>query len=173
MPLLLHYMAPGRQCRARILDSGSAPSAHRRNWCRRKRSANGPRMATGHTGAVLCDRRTRASKCWLVWRTRLFRATKAARDCYSHGNRCAGRRCRVWRVTVDVFTMVLIGEVAGLAVGMASARYITALLFQVRATDLAMVALPSLSIFNTALLAALPAVIRAVRCDPVSILRAE
>jgi putative ABC transport system permease protein len=76
-------------------------------------------------------------------------------------------------VTVDVFTMVLIGEVAGLAVGMASARYITALLFQVRATDLAMVALPSLSIFNTALLAALPAVIRAVRCDPVSILRAE
>jgi predicted permease len=77
------------------------------------------------------------------------------------------------RVTVDVFAMVLVGGVGGLALGMASARYIESLLYQVRPTDLAMLGLPSLTILVAALLAALPAVIRAVRIDPVRILRSE
>jgi len=77
------------------------------------------------------------------------------------------------RVTVDVFSMVLVGALAGLALGMASARSIEALLYQVKATDLRMLVLPSLTIFVVALLAALPAVIRAVRIDPVTMLRAE
>ena len=38
-------------------------------------------------------------------------------------------------VTVDVFSMVLIGAVAGLVLGMASARYVEALLYQVKVTD--------------------------------------
>ena len=46
------------------------------------------------------------------------------------------------RVTADVFRMVLAGAVVGLALGMASVRYIEALLYQVKATDLAMLAFP-------------------------------
>jgi hypothetical protein len=56
---------------------------------------------------------------------------------------------------------------------MASGRYIGALLYQVKATDLAMLALPSVVILAAALLAALPAVFHAVRIDPVTMLRAE
>jgi predicted permease len=76
-------------------------------------------------------------------------------------------------VTVDVFVMVLAGAAAGLALGMASTRYIETLLFEVRATDWARLALPSMTILAAAMLAAVPAVIRAVRLDPVSALRAE
>jgi predicted permease len=76
-------------------------------------------------------------------------------------------------VTVEVFSMVLAGALAGLALGMASARYIASLFYQVKATDLDVLALPSLAILAAALLAALPAVIHAVRIDPVTALRAE
>jgi ABC-type antimicrobial peptide transport system permease subunit len=76
-------------------------------------------------------------------------------------------------VTVEVFSMVLVGALVGLALGMASARSIETLLYQVKATDLGMLALPSLTILAAALLAALPAVIRAVRIDPVTMLRVE
>ena len=77
------------------------------------------------------------------------------------------------RVTVDVFSMVLVGAAAGLALGMASVRYIETLLYEVKATDLSVLALPALAILAAAVLAALPGVIRAVRIDPVQILRAE
>jgi len=77
------------------------------------------------------------------------------------------------RVTVDIFSMVLAGALAGLALGMASARSIETLLYQVKATDLGVLALPSLTILAAALLAALPAVIHAVRIDPVTMLRSE
>jgi putative ABC transport system permease protein len=76
-------------------------------------------------------------------------------------------------VTVDVFSMVVAGALAGLALGMASVRYIESLLYQVKGTDVGVLALPSLTILAAALLAALPAVIRAVRIDPVTMLRAE
>ncbi len=76
-------------------------------------------------------------------------------------------------MTLNVFAMVLVGALAGLALGMASARYIAALLYQVKPTGLAILALPSLAILAAALLAALPAVIHAVRIDPVTMLRAE
>ena len=78
-----------------------------------------------------------------------------------------------WRVTAEVISMVLMGALVGLALGMASVRYIAALLYQVKATDAGMLAVPLLSIFGIALLASLPAVIRAVRIDPVAILRSE
>jgi predicted permease len=76
-------------------------------------------------------------------------------------------------VSVEVFTMVLLGAVAGLALGMVSVRYTEALFFQVQATDLTMLAFPSLSILGVALLAALRPVMYAVRIDPASMLRAE
>jgi predicted permease len=77
------------------------------------------------------------------------------------------------RVTVDVLSMVLLGCLAGLALGMASVRYIESLLYQVKPTDPSMLLLPSLTILIAASLAALPAVIRAVRIDPATTLRSE
>jgi ABC-type antimicrobial peptide transport system permease subunit len=72
------------------------------------------------------------------------------------------------RVTLEVFVMVFLGAAAGLGLGMASARYVESLLYQVKAADLGSLALPSLAILAAALLAALPPVIRAVRIDPVT-----
>jgi predicted permease len=77
------------------------------------------------------------------------------------------------RVTAEIFSMVLVGSLAGVVLGMISVRYIEALLYQVKPGDLTMLVLPSLTILAAALLAALPAVIRAVRIDPVTMLRAE
>ena len=77
------------------------------------------------------------------------------------------------RVTADVFSMVLMGAIAGLALGMAAMRYVEVLLFQVKATDVAVLAVPSLTILAAAVLAAVPAVIRAVRIDPAAMLRAD
>jgi predicted permease len=76
-------------------------------------------------------------------------------------------------VTVEVLVMVLLGAAAGLALGMASARYIASLLYQMKATDIGMLTFPLLAILVSALLAALPAVIRAVRIDPANTLRTE
>jgi len=78
-----------------------------------------------------------------------------------------------WRVTANVFAMVLAGAAAGLALGMGSARYATSLLYGVKPGDAITLAFPSLAILTVALLAALPAVIRAVRIDPAEALRAE
>jgi len=74
---------------------------------------------------------------------------------------------------VDVFSMVIAGAFAGLALGFASVRYIETLLYQVKPTDPGMLALPTLTILAAALLAAVPPVIHAVRIDPAKTLRAE
>jgi ABC-type antimicrobial peptide transport system permease subunit len=76
-------------------------------------------------------------------------------------------------VTSEAFSMVLVGALAGVALGMGSVQYVESLLYQVKATGLGMLALPSLAILVAALIAALPAVIRAVRIDPIIALRSE
>jgi putative ABC transport system permease protein len=76
-------------------------------------------------------------------------------------------------VVRDVLAMVAAGALAGLALGLASVRYIDSLFYHVKATDPAMLAIPTLTIVAAALLAAMPAVIHAVRIDPVSMLRSE
>lgn len=76
-------------------------------------------------------------------------------------------------VTGEIFSMVVAGALAGLVLGMGSARYIETLFYQVKPTDLGVLALPSLAILGAALVAALPAVIHAVRIDPVTMLRAD
>jgi predicted permease len=76
-------------------------------------------------------------------------------------------------VTGGIFSAVCVGGVAGLGLGITSARYIESLLYQVKTTDVGVLAFPSLIILATALLAAVPAVIRALRIDPVAMLRAE
>ena len=83
----------------------------------------------------------------------------------------AGGIARV--VTLEVFSMVLVGAIAGVGLGMASVRYIESLFYQVKATDLQMLALPALAILAGALLAALRPVMRAVRIDPATMLRVE
>lgn len=76
-------------------------------------------------------------------------------------------------VTAEVFSMLVLGAAAGLALGVASERYIETLLYQVKATDLTMLALPFVTILTAALLAALPPVLRAVHTDPSKMLRTE
>jgi putative ABC transport system permease protein len=77
------------------------------------------------------------------------------------------------RVTVEVFSMLVVGAVCGLALGLGSARYIATLLYQVKATDAPMLALPAITILSAALLAAVPPVLRAIHIDPSEMLRAE
>lgn len=76
-------------------------------------------------------------------------------------------------VTGRVFSMVAGGVVAGLVLGLASARYMESLFFQVKASDASMLIAPSAVIFAVAVMATLPGVLRALRIDPVEILRAE
>jgi predicted permease len=78
-----------------------------------------------------------------------------------------------WRMTADVFSMVLIGAFVGVGAGMASGRYIAMLLYEVKTTDAGILMFPALAISALALLAALPPVIRAVRIDPAAMLRTE
>src|SRR5258706_8839288 len=77
------------------------------------------------------------------------------------------------RVTAEVFAMVAIGAAAGLALGLGSARHNAALLYEVKPTDPSMLALPAITILAATLLASLPPVFRAVRVDPVAMLRAD
>jgi len=77
------------------------------------------------------------------------------------------------RIAFEAFAMVAVGALAGLAVGMASVRYVQTLLYQVNPTDPGMLVWPWLTILAATVLAALPAIFRAVRIDPAAMLRAE
>jgi ABC-type antimicrobial peptide transport system permease subunit len=72
-----------------------------------------------------------------------------------------------------VFSMVVVGLVAGLGLGLASARYMESLFFQVKASDASLLVAPSTVILAVAVLATVPGVLRALRIDPAEILRAE
>lgn len=76
-------------------------------------------------------------------------------------------------VTLETFLMIALGGCAGVALGFGAARYVQSLFYQVKATDAAMIALPACAILLTALLATLPAVLRALRTNPTQILRSE
>jgi len=56
---------------------------------------------------------------------------------------------------------------------MASARYIETLFYQVKPTGLGVLSPPTVTILAVVGLAALPAVIDALRIDPVTMLRSE
>jgi predicted permease len=76
-------------------------------------------------------------------------------------------------VTLDVFLMIALGSCAGVALGFGAARYVESLFYQAKATDADMIALPACAMLLTALVATLPAVLRALRTDPTEILRAQ
>jgi predicted lysophospholipase L1 biosynthesis ABC-type transport system permease subunit len=69
--------------------------------------------------------------------------------------------------------MVVIGAVAGLAAGMVSGRFIQSLFYQVKTTDWTMMLFPWAMMLVTALAAAVAPIMRAVRIDPVEMLRAD
>jgi ABC-type antimicrobial peptide transport system permease subunit len=75
------------------------------------------------------------------------------------------------RITIEGLVMVVIGAFAGLGIVLIGIRYVQSLLYQVRFTDPAMIAVPLLTILVAALVATLPPTIRAIRTDPVSALR--
>lgn len=76
-------------------------------------------------------------------------------------------------VTLDLFLMIALGGCAGIAAGLGAARYVASLFYEVKATDSEMIALPMCVFLLTAFVATLPAVLRALRTDPIEILRAE
>jgi len=76
-------------------------------------------------------------------------------------------------VTSSVLAMVTMGVAIGVGLGLGSARYIETLIFQVKASDAGMLMLPSMVILAVVVVAAVPAVMRALRVDPAEILRAE
>jgi predicted lysophospholipase L1 biosynthesis ABC-type transport system permease subunit len=73
----------------------------------------------------------------------------------------------------ESFAMVLVGAIVGLGLSIGAERYIETLLYEVKATEPAILAVPSLILMAAVLFAALPPVLRAVRLDPVQTLRAE
>jgi predicted permease len=73
----------------------------------------------------------------------------------------------------QVFAVVAAGVVAGVAMGMASMRYVETLLFGVKGSDPTMLAAPAAVLLAAALLAAIPAVVRAARIDPAMMLRTQ
>ena len=79
----------------------------------------------------------------------------------------------VWRVAADALAMVLAGAATGLGLGLISARFIQALLYQVKPSDPRMIAVPWLVLLATALLASIPAAVRAIRTDPMTTLRTD
>jgi len=76
-------------------------------------------------------------------------------------------------ITTQIFATVFIGAATGISLGVASVRYVQTLLFGVKGTDPSMLVAPALILVAAALLAALPAVLRAARIDPSIMLRAE
>jgi len=76
-------------------------------------------------------------------------------------------------VTLRTFVMVLIGAVAGLALGVGTSRYVSTLLFGVKPTDASVLLWPTAILLTAALCASVPAVIRAARIDPAVMLKAE
>jgi predicted permease len=76
-------------------------------------------------------------------------------------------------VTLDVFLTIALGGCAGIALGFGAARYVESLFYQVKATDADMIALPTCAMVLSALVATLPAVLRALRTDPTEILRSQ
>jgi predicted permease len=77
------------------------------------------------------------------------------------------------RVIVGALSMVVVGSLAGVGVGLGLARYVETLLYGIKASDAPALAVPWLTLMAATLLAALPAVLRAARIDPVAMLRSE
>jgi ABC-type lipoprotein release transport system permease subunit len=81
--------------------------------------------------------------------------------------------CRVVSDLDMAAIMIALGGCAGVALGLVASRYVEKLFYQVKSTDGDMLVVPACAFLLTALVATLPAVIRALRTDPTEILRTE
>jgi putative ABC transport system permease protein len=79
----------------------------------------------------------------------------------------------VTMLTTRLAGMVLVGALTGLGLGLASVRYVEALLFHVAPTDLSALAPPILVLTAAAVIAVLPPAIRAVGTDPAETIRVD
>ncbi len=79
----------------------------------------------------------------------------------------------VGRLVLRAFGMAALGVLFGIVVSLGSEGYIRSLLYEVRAADPLMLAIPLMTILLATALAALPPVIRAMRTDPAQLLRLE
>jgi predicted permease len=77
------------------------------------------------------------------------------------------------RVAAGALAMVLAGAAIGFALGLASARYVQTLLYEVKPSEPRMIAVPWLALLSVTLLATVPAAVRAIRTDPAATLRTE
>jgi predicted permease len=77
------------------------------------------------------------------------------------------------RVMLGAFAMIALGATIGIGLGLESEHYVAGLLYQVKATNPRMLALPLITMLGAAILAALPPSIRAIRIDPAVLLRSE
>jgi ABC-type antimicrobial peptide transport system permease subunit len=76
-------------------------------------------------------------------------------------------------VIADVGSMTIIGLVVGAAGAMAAARFISALLYDVKPSDTRSIAAPLVCLILACALSALLPVLRATRVDPTTALRIE
>ncbi len=76
-------------------------------------------------------------------------------------------------VVSKVFAMVAFGAVFGSALGFAAARYVSALLYGVKPSDPGVLILAAFAMFVTAAFAAIAPVARAVRIDPLTVLKID
>ena len=79
----------------------------------------------------------------------------------------------VWRLLTGALAMTGLGLLLGFFVSIASEHYIRSLLYEVKATDPLVLAIPVTAIVLAVVLAALPPAIRAMRTDPARLLRME
>jgi predicted permease len=73
-------------------------------------------------------------------------------------------------VTAGVFSMLVVGTAAGLAISVALEPYVRTLLFQVRGIDSTVILPPLLTVGAAGLVAALPAILQVHRIDPTQML---
>ncbi len=123
------------------------------------------RLATSNRGLAFKDERKRPKSNALPVRREREIGIRIAVGA------CIGSITRL--VTTQIFVTVFIGAAAGKTLGMASVRYVQTLLFGLKGTDPSMLIAPALVLLGPALLAALPAVLRAARIDPSIMLRTE
>jgi predicted permease len=77
------------------------------------------------------------------------------------------------QVSVGIFSMVALGIAVGGIAGTLLEAKIRTLLYQVKPSDVGILAIPLLAIVLITLSSAIPAIIRGIRIDPVEMLRAE
>ncbi len=78
-----------------------------------------------------------------------------------------------WRVSAGICGMLILGSAIGLTLGLLSERFLESLLFGVKVTDWRILATPAVTVLAAAIVAAVLPIVRAIRVDPVKMVRAE